>query len=558
MTANKHSLNIDTTLYLDRWVAVVRERVIGVGLTRDQAYRAAKLTRPKDKPLLLFIDDQGQLIKPPPDISAWLARHKLLRQTIDILRRKQIEAYLVGGAVRDLLLGREDVFDFDFVVPNDGVTVARQIGNALHAPFYPLDSERGTGRVVYTSAEDKTYLDFASFRGIDLAADLADRDFTINAIALSLTDPPQLLDPLRGTQDLEQQHIRAASIESFSNDPVRVLRAVRQAIEFDFIVTADTETYLRQAVSQLQSVSPERQRDELVKLLTTSAPGDAIQMLHNYGVLSHLLPEVAATVGLTQSAPHHQDVFQHTLTALNSWTTNLEQLGLPDSLATDINTYLNSELAGDLTIAEIMPLAILLHDTGKALTRTEEIIGEQIKVRFLGHARESGQLARQMMNRLRFSSQATNFVTNVVLHHMRPLMLTTNGKVSRRAIYRFFRDTRSSTHEAGVAVALHALIDHQATYPPQQGLIEGQQLLSVVQQLLTAYFETKDQVIDPPPLLTGHDLMEIFDLKEGRIIGLLLRNLKEAQAAGEVGDRNSAIAFIKTDPNFAHQQPKDL
>ncbi|MCB0208232.1 MAG: CCA tRNA nucleotidyltransferase [Anaerolineae bacterium] len=558
MTVDKLNQAIDTTLYPNRWIAVVRERVIGVGLTRDQAYRAAKNTRPKDKPLLLFVDEQGRLTKPTPEIADWLGRHNLLVKAIDILRRKQIEAYLVGGAVRDLLLGREDVIDFDFVVPGDGLTTARQVANALHAAFYPLDVERGTGRVVYTTAEDKTYLDFASFRGIDLNADLADRDFTINAIALSLADPPHLIDPLNGETDLEQQLIRATSADAFNHDPVRVLRAVRQAIEFDFTVTAETEAALRQAVVRLPNVSPERQRDELMKLLTTSAPGKAIRMLHNYRVLPYLLPELEATVNITQSAPHYQDVFDHTLAALHYWAAKTDLPQQLDGLAADINTYLATELAGDVSVAEMITLSLLLHDTGKALTRTEEEIDEHIKIRFLGHARESAKLARQVMKRLRFSSQATGFVTDVILHHMRPLMLTGGDKLSRRAIYRFFRDTGSVSPEAGVAVALHALIDHQATYPPGQGQAEGEQLLEVVHQLLTAYFERKEQVVDPPPLLTGRDLIDDFGLKEGRIIGLLLRNLKEAQAAGEVDNREAAVAFIKADPNFAHQPPKDL
>ena len=549
---------IDTSLYPNRWIAVVKDHVIGVGLTPEQAFRAAKRTRSKDKPALLFVDSEGQVRLPQASAADWLNHHPLLRETIALLQNQQTEAYLVGGAVRDLLLGRNEVVDFDFVVPDNGLTVARRVANGLQAAFYPLDTERGTGRVVCDTPDGKIYLDFASFRGPDLESDLADRDFTINAMAMSLTGSPQLIDPLQGQQDLRQQHIRAVSPEAFRHDPVRVLRAVRQAAEFNFTVTPDTENYLRQAVMQLDTVSPERQRDELVKLLNTPAPGHAVRMLHNYGVLAPLLPEVEAMVGVTQSAPHYQTVFEHTLTALEVWPVDVEELGIPDLLAGHVRRYLNIEMAGHLSITALMPLALLLHDTGKPLTRTEEIATAETKIRFLGHARESAHLARQVMNRFRFSSQATDFVTSVVLHHMRPLMLAAGDKLSRRAIYRFFRDSSSPTCPAGVAIALHALIDHQATYPPGQGQAEGEQLHQVVVQLLTAYFEAQDQVVDPPPLLNGRDLIDIFGLKQGRLIGLLLSHLKEAQAAGEVTDRAAAIDFIKADPNFAHQQTKDL
>lgn len=549
---------IDTSLYPNRWIAIIKDRVIGVGLTPDQAFRAAKRTRPKDKPSLLFVDSEGQVRLPQDYAADWLNRHPLLRQTITFLQSQQIEAYLVGGAVRDLLLGRNEVIDFDFVVPNNGLGVARRVANGLQAAFYPLDAQRGTGRVVCDTPDGKIYLDFASFRGPDLETDLADRDFTINAIAISLTASPELVDPLAGRDDLQQQVIRAASPDAFSHDPVRVLRAVRQAAEFNFTVTPDTETYLRRAIPQLNHVSPERQRDELVKLLNTPAPGHAVRMLHDYGILAPLLPEVEAMVGVTQSAPHYQTVFEHTLTALDVWPVDVEALGIPAPLAENVRRYLDTEVAGHLSIAALMPLALLLHDTGKPLTRTEETTAEATKIRFLGHAGESAQLARHVMNRFRFSGQATDFVTNVVLHHMRPLMLAAGDQLSRRAIYRFFRDSSSPTCPAGVAIALHGLLDHQATYPPGQGQTEGERLRAVAVQLLRAYFEAQQQVVDPPPLLNGRDLIDIFGLKQGRLIGLLLGNLKEAQAAGEVADRAAAIDFIKADPNFAHQQRKDL
>jgi hypothetical protein len=137
---------------------------------------------------------------------------------------------------------------------------------------------------------------------------------------------------------------------------------------------------------------------------------------------------------------------------------------------------------------------------------------------------------------------------------MRPLLLAAEPQVSRRAIYRFFRDASSGTFQAGVAVALHALADRQATYPPGRGKTEWQQLLAVVTQLVTAYFEQRDQVVDPPLLLTGRDLIEQFSLAEGRLIGVLLGRLREAQAMGEVVDKAGAMAFIEADPDFIKQE----
>ncbi len=495
----------------------------------------------------------------------YLGKHHLLQEVVQILHAHSLEAYLVGGAVRDLLLGREDIVDLDFAVPGDGLAVARQVANALGAAYYPLDAERGTGRAVLdigathfgSASHLKTYLDFASLRGSTLLDDLADRDFTINAIALSLSDPPQLLDPLQGQVDLAQKQIRAAAATAFQHDPVRVLRAVRQAVELDFAIEAHTEQLLQEAALELPTVvSPERRRDELLKLLNTPAPGKAVQMLRRLGVLPHILPEIEPMIGVSQGAPHYLNVFDHTTAALDTWA-ELARTSfalLPANLRANVEEQLNEPLAGNLTQQTLLPVALLLHDAGKPSTRTQEEGGAEAKIRFIGHEQVSAKIARRVMQRFRFSSQATDFVETVAAQHMRPLWLAGEPQASRRAIYRFFRDTRGSTFQAGVAVALHALADRQATYPAGQGQVEWQKLLVVVTKLVTAYFEQRDQVIDPPPLLTGRDLMERFGLAEGRLIGILLNRLKEAQAAGEVVDQATALAFIETDVDFVNHK----
>jgi hypothetical protein len=141
---------------------------------------------------------------------------------------------------------------------------------------------------------------------------------------------------------------------------------------------------------------------------------------------------------------------------------------------------------------------------------------------------------------------------------MRPLLLANEGKLSRRAIYRLFRDSGSSNFQAGVAVALHALADHRATYPPGQGQAEEERLLGVVQTLIMAFFEQRERVIDPPPLLKGRDLIDRFNLREGRLMGLLLNRLKEAQAAGQVQTEAEAVAFIEADQDFMAYQDRTV
>lgn len=485
----------------------------------------------------------------------WADQYPPLAEVIRILRQRQIEAYLVGGAVRDLLLKRASIVDLDFATPGDGLTVARRVADALHCAYYPLDPERGVGRVIWQpptgAASKKSHLDFATLRSATLLEDLQDRDFTINAIALSLTEPPELIDPLDGQADLSQGLLRVAAPGAFRRDPVRVLRAVRQAVEFGFLIEPDSLAQLRQAASKITSTSPERQRDELLKLLNTPAPGQAVQMLHRWGGLSPFLPEVAAMAGVEQGPPHYLDVFEHTVTALEAWAGMLKE-GLPTiplEFQPTIKAYLAERITGELSLQQLIPLALLWHDTGKPLSRTE---GEEPdhRIRFLGHERASAKLVSRAMKAFNFSNQAAGFVETIVAHHLRPLLLAQDGgKISRRAIYRFFRDTSGPGYAAGIAIALHALADQQATYPPTS--IPPQALGEAVGQLLTAYFAERQELIDPPPLLTGRDLIEQLGLKEGRAIGLLLSRLKEAQAMGLVTDQATALAFVENDPDFA-------
>lgn len=495
----------------------------------------------------------------------WADRYPPLPVVIDFLKREQIEAYLVGGPVRDLLLGRQQIADLDFVGPENGLTVARRAADALGAAYYPLDEQRGFGRVVFEPQPDDrhshpVHLDFVTFQGESLLEDLRARDFTINTLAISLTDPPRLIDPLQGQRDLEIGLIKAASPAAFRQDPVRVIRAVRQAVEFNFSIEAKTEEQLRQVGPILTFSSPERKREELLKLLNTPAPGRAVRGLDHYQLLPDLLPEVETMQAVSQGPPHHLDVFDHTVTALDAWAEML-QTGLPDSLEQfhpQIECYLDKKLAGELTRRELMPLAILWHDVGKPLTRTGTGSKED-RIRFIGHERASADIARQVMKEFRFSNQAIDFVTGIIANHMRPLLLAADGgKISRRAIYRYFRATENQGERCGVAVLLHALADHQATYLPNSDQEETARarLLAVSRQLLAAYFEARERVVDPEPLLTGRDLIEKFGLSPGPLIGRLLARLKEAQATGQVGDPASALIFIENDPEFIKDRSK--
>jgi poly(A) polymerase len=474
----------------------------------------------------------------------------LLDQVIAWLATEGVPAYLVGGFVRDQLLGRPN-YDVDVAVDTDGLALARRLANGLGGDYHPLDSERGTGRAILHRQDGRRLVvDVACFRGPDLEADLADRDFTINAMAVDVGNPEVTIDHHGGLQDLAAGLIRPVSKDSIRNDPLRALRAIRQAAELGFALAAETECLLRRDGPSLRQVSWERQRDELARLLHRADAAPWLCRLDDFGLLTVVLPELEPLRGETQPPPHHLDVLAHSLAAVQALETvvsaleadgtdRLVELGLQALAphADRVQVHLRQSLAYGRSRLISLKLAALLHDTGKPGARSVD----EGRIRFLGHPRESARLTGDVLRRLRFSSSEVRLAVTIVRHHMRPLLLAEQTMVSARAVYRFFRDTG----EGGVEVLIHALADHRATYAPGSEDQRWPSLVAVVVRMLDDYWRRQAERIAPEPLINGHDLLREFSLAPGPRIGELLEAVREAQVAGEVRSREEALALIR-------------
>jgi putative nucleotidyltransferase with HDIG domain len=466
-------------------------------------------------------------------------------------------AYLVGGAVRDLLLNRV-THDLDFVVPERAIPISRSVANSLGGGFYALDPERDAGRVILTNeANERYFLDFASFRGDDLESDLRNRDFTINAIALNINETDSLIDPLGGARDLQNKQLRLCSPASFENDPLRILRGVRQATEFGLRILPETRHQLRQALPGLVKISPERVRDELFRILDGRKPIVAMRALDMLGALTYILPELDAMKGVTQPPPHHEDVWSHTLSTAHrladlidmlqpeyngettaNWAMGLVSLRL-GRYRQQLKNHLGDGLHPDRSLRALLLLAALYHDVAKPATRQVDQAG---RIRFLEHDQLGAQLAHQRGTSLHLSNAETERLTTIVRQHMRPLLLTQSGEApTRRAIYRFFR----ATGPAGVDICLLSLADSLATYGAGLPQEIWTQQLDVTRALLEAWWEQAEESVAPPALLNGHDLIQAFNLSPGPEIGQILEQIREAQASGEIKERAEALAYAR-------------
>jgi putative nucleotidyltransferase with HDIG domain len=533
--------NLDLSSYAGRWVALVRGRVAGVGHSADEARRAAHTARPKEKAELRFVFVEG-----------WQDFY-LLRRLWAFIEQRGARALLVGGAVRDGLLGRP-LHDLDFVVDGDATALAAAARRAFCGALVPLDPERDTARVVIRHKGRRFDLDFARCQGHDWEADLRVRDFTINAIAVDPTG--RYLDPLNGREDLAAGRLRATNENAFRDDPLRTLRAVRLVAELGLRIEPQTITWIRRDAPLLPHVAAERMRDEFTRIL--DAPGAArhLETLDDLGLLAQVLPEVTALQGVGQSPPHRWDVWTHTrmmVDALGELLAYLvgasrgdSQVGAPGwvwgdvekrlgPLQADLVAHLERVISDTRERSFVLKLAALLHDVGKAQTRS---LGDDGRIHFYQHERVGADLAAERLRALRFSGDEITLAQTMIAHHLRPGQLARARGPSRRAIYRFFK----ATGEAGVEIGLLSLSDMLAVWGPALPSRRWLRRLDVVTTLLSAFFD-RSPVVLPPPLVNGRELMGALGLAPGPEVGRLLEAIREAQASGEVETRQEALAL---------------
>jgi putative nucleotidyltransferase with HDIG domain len=480
----------------------------------------------------------------------------LWQAVLRLAAEREVRIWLVGGAVRDALLERP-VHDWDFCVDRDALGLARAVADALGGAYFPLDAERGAGRVIVKDADEaRLELDFAVLRGADLESDLTTRDFTINALALD--EHGALIDVTGGQADLTAGRVCVTSEHAFRDDPVRLLRAVRMEAELGFEIEPQTAVWIRRDAALLTQPSAERVRDEFVCLLAIPNATAHLQRLDEFDLLPYIVPELGSLKGVAQSPPHRFDVWKHTLLVVGAlervvgtvagkdveprawasvppavWGDIARALG---RFAGDVAAHLAAEISSGRDRAMLLKLAALLHDVGKPKTWSQDEDGH---IHFYNHEPVGAQIAVARLQELRFSRDEVERMRVLVGQHLRPAYLARAEEVTRRAVYRYFRATGC----AGVDVALLSLADHLATWGPNLEEHRWSRRLEVAETLLTHCFDRYEETVAPPTLVTGDDLLAHLDLSPGPEIGRLLETIREAQAAGEVHTRGQALAL---------------
>jgi tRNA nucleotidyltransferase/poly(A) polymerase len=430
--------------------------------------------------------------------------------------RQQI--WLVGGALRDHFLEIAQP-DLDFAVDGDAVVLARDLADALSVPYYVLDEQRDTARVILP--EQKT-LDFARLRAPTLEEDLRLRDFSMNAMAVDLDDPDHLVDPLGGLQDLKDKVLRACATDSISRDAIRSLRAIRFSATLTLKLENQTKEQIRQSAAILTDCAAERRRDELSRMLEPDWVATAMRLLRRLELLPSVLPHQAALTS---------DAWDRTLSVVDR---------LAELMGAVVGGF-EPERLGNL------PLAVLSLKLGRYRTSLGDHLGATVsgghrssQILFLAalhsEADDAEGSAYISARSLRYSESEAVLARSIARCGFRANDI--EDDISDLAAHRYFRDCGSP----GIEAALLYLAISFAQSPTQD---EWEVKVSVVRKIFEVWFEKHGEIVNPEKLLRGNDLSSALNLSPGPIIGELLAAIAEEQVEGRVSSKDEALEFAR-------------
>ncbi|MEW5758770.1 MAG: HD domain-containing protein [Candidatus Omnitrophota bacterium] len=465
---------------------------------------------------------------------------KYLLDTVSkISKSKKYTVYIVGGILRDHLLKREkERKDFDFCLQKGAMNLAKDLARKIKGAFIVLDRERGIYRVVYGKAGKKYSLDFNNFRAPSLEEDLKKRDFTINAFAVEIDNflnkdlEKNIRDPFNGLVDLRNKIIRTFSKESFLDDPLRILRAFSLKAQLGFRIEMHTLNFIKSLRKYLTGVSYERIRDELVKILFTEESYSVLKEMFNLGILDIIIPDLRQMDKVAQGPYHHLDVLSHSFETLKQ----LEILLNNVKADSDLYNYMHEYISGDHKRFVLLKLAAFLHDIGKP----EAKILRSGKIIFHGHELKGVKKIRKICYSLKLSSRESQMLETIIMWHLRPGYLADMEVLTKKALFRFFRDASDDAP----SILLLSIADQRSTRGPLTAGANRVHHEKTCIKLIKKYFDTKKQkpII---PLINGHDLISKLKLKEGPLVGKVLKKVFELQALGKIKTKSEALSAAK-------------
>jgi poly(A) polymerase len=447
---------------------------------------------------------------------------EILKRIGAVADRDSIDAYVVGGYVRDFLLGRE-VKDTDIVVIGSGVEFAKKVAKdfgktnlVLFENFgtamLPLDDRKlefvGARKESYRRNSRKPLVEVGTLRD-----DLSRRDFTVNAMAASLNEKSfgEIVDPFDCESDLRKKLLRTPLDPkvTFDDDPLRIIRAMRFASQLGFTIEPDVMKAAGKMAKRLAIVSQERISDEFLKIISSPQPSIGLQLMYDSGVMQVVLPEVAQLAGVDQRQDyHHKDVFKHTLQVVDKVAVESD------------NVWLR--------------MTALLHDIGKPKTKAFK---PEIGWTFHGHEDLGARMAKRIFSRMRFPLEHLPYIEKLIRFHLRPQALV-DDVVTDSAVRRLMFETGNDIDD------LMLLCRADITSKNQRLIEQVKQNYDLVMKKMVEV-EEKDRIRNWQPPLRGEEIISVCGLTEGPMVGVLKDKITDAILDGVIpNEHDAALQYL--------------
>ena len=447
-------------------------------------------------------------------------KHPIFKTISQSAKELGLESYVIGGFVRDFILKRGTAKDIDVVAIGDGIKLAKQVAKNLPTkPSVQVFKTYGTAMLRYddieiefVGARKESYNEDSRNPAVEngtLEDDQNRRDFTINAFALDLSENNfgNLLDPFNGLQDLENKIIRTPLNPdiTYSDDPLRMMRAIRFATQLHFTIEKESLLAISRNAERIKIITNERIVVELNKILESKQPSIGFLLLEKTGLLDYILPELIALKGIDEvEGQRHKDNFYHTLEVVDNIAKNTENLWLRWSA--------------------------LLHDIGKAPTKK---FSKKVGWTFHGHELEGSKMVYRLFKRLKMPlNDKMKFVQKMVFMSSRPIVLA-NEEVTDSAVRRLVFDAGNFVED------LMTLCEADITTKNPKKFSKYHNNFKMVRDKIVEV-EERDHVRNFQPPISGEEIMELFNIKPSREIGIIKEAIKEAILEGNIPNEYDA------------------
>lgn len=441
--------------------------------------------------------------------------------------------YLVGGSVRDCLMGK-DTYDRDLIVTDEDAGIfSQKVAEFFGGKFIPLDVENHIYRVVLS--DKLNYLDITNPVENSMEKDIKRRDLTINAVAVDIKNC-EILDLVGGLNDIKNQVLKGIEDENFIDDPLRILRVFR----FYSLLGFEIDEHLLSIVTKysylIEKPAKERIEYELMKLFSGKYTDLSLLKMDECGILEKLFPIVKELKQVPPNAHHHLDLFHHSIETIKQ-----VQL-LYDTSQPEVKSHMDKVDFGGFSRLAHLKLACFMHDIGKFSTWTiEEDTGRH---RFIKHDDVGSKLAKPILKKMCFSNKQIEYITLMIKKHMYPTMVVQAPELTDKVMMRFVR----KMEDDAIDNILIAQADRLSARGPEITDEIVNKNISALNKLLQFYLKAQETLKPLPKLLNGNEVMKILNISPSPKLGQIINALNEAQINGDIITKEDAISFVKNYP----------